>query len=108
MILLNKEIVKAVLKRSNGLCEVCGVADYMCQLHHIIKGRGKRTEHQTVDSVICLCWNCHHGTYGIHGREGKELDLKLKKKLQEVYFNQGFTEEEVREKMGGKLYVETL
>lgn len=101
---MNKEIIQAVLERSGGLCEECGVADYMCQLHHIIGGRGKRKQHETVESVILLCWDCHHGTFGVHGREGKTLDLKLKKQLQETYFNQGYTENEVRRMMGGKLY----
>ena len=101
---MDKEIVQAVLEWSGGLCEECGVADYMCQLHHIIGGNGKRKQHENEFSLILLCWNCHHGTYGIHGREGKELDLKLKRQLQERYFNQGYTENEVRRLMGGKLY----
>lgn len=101
---MDKKIVQAVLERSGGVCENCGAADYRVQLHHIIKGRGKRKEHETIDSVILLCWNCHHGTYGVHGREGKELDLKLKRQLQEKYFSQGYTENEVRKLMGGKLY----
>lgn len=101
---MDKEIVNKVLERSGGICEVCGAADYMCQLHHIIGGRGKRKQHETVESVMLLCWDCHYGTFGIHGREGKALDTKLKRQLQEIYFNQGYTENEVREKMGGKLY----
>jgi 5-methylcytosine-specific restriction endonuclease McrA len=101
---LDKKIVQAVLERSKGVCENCGAADYRVQLHHIIKGLGKRKQHETIESVILLCWNCHHGTYGVHGREGKELDIKLKRKLQETYFNQGYSVEEVRRMMGGKIY----
>lgn len=99
-----KKIAPIVLERSGGLCENCGVGDYMCQLHHIVGGNGKRTQHQNKFSVINLCWDCHHGTYGVHGREGKALDLKLKIQLQDIYFSQGYTEEEVRGKLGGKLY----
>ena len=101
---MNKEIVQAVLERSNGLCEVCGVADYTCQLHHIIKGNGKRKQHENENSIILLCWNCHHGTGGVHGKNGAKLDLKLKRNLQQIYYNQGLIDSEVREKMGGKLY----
>lgn len=101
---MDKEIVQAVLERSGGLCENCGAADYMCQLHHIIKGRGKRKQCETVESVLLLCWNCHYGTWGIHGKNGKALDLKLKINLQETYFKQGKTEGEVRILLGGKLY----
>lgn len=101
---MNKEIVQAVLERSKGLCEVCGAMDYNVQLHHIIKGRGKRKEHETTESIILLCWDCHRGTYGVHGREGKELDLRLKRQLQDKYFSQGYSEDEIRKLMGGKLY----
>lgn len=101
---MDKKIVQVVLERSKGVCEVCGAADYRVQLHHIIKGRGKRKQHETIDSVILLCWNCHHSTYGVHGREGRELDLRLKRELQDKYFSQGYAENEVREMLGGKLY----
>jgi hypothetical protein len=40
----------------------------------------------------------------VHGKNGKELDLRLKRELQEKYFRGGYTEDEVRELMGGKLY----
>lgn len=98
-----KKIAEEVLERSNGLCEVCG-ADYMCQLHHIIGGRGKRTQHQNKFSVINLCWYCHHSNNGVHGMNGRKLDLKLKKQLQDTYFSQGHAEGEVRKMMGGKIY----
>lgn len=101
---MDKKIVQAVLERSKGVYEVCGAADYRVQLHHIIKGRGKRKQQETIESVILLCWNCHHGTYGVHGREGYLLDRKLKLKLQETYFNQGYSTEKVRQMLGGKLY----
>ena len=53
-----------------------------------------------------LCGNCHRGTSGIHGRDGHTLDLKLKLKLQRKYFKQGYLENEVRELMNGRLYIE--
>ena len=99
---MDKKIVQAVLERSKGLCEVCYAPG--AELHHIIYGKGKRKQHETVESVILLCYECHRGTYGVHGREGRELDLELKRKLQLEYFKQGYSEKEVREMMGGKLY----
>ena len=101
---MDKKIAQAVMERSKGLCEVCGAMDYNVQLHHIIGGRGKRKQHESIESVILLCWNCHHSNHGVHGKNGKKLDLRLKGQLQEVYFKQGYSENEVREKMGGKLY----
>lgn len=101
---MNEKIVQAVLERSQGLCENCyGPGE---ELHHICFGSGKRKQCETKDSVVLLCYSCHRGTNGTHGKNGRKLDLKLKIRLQEVYFNQGYTEDEVREKMGGKLYLE--
>lgn len=99
---MDKEIVQAVLERSQGLCENCYGPG--AEFHHICFGSGKRKQHETKESVVLLCSRCHRGTNGVHGREGRELDLKLKIRLQEVYFNQGYAEHEVRIKMGGRLY----
>ena len=95
-------IVQEVYNRSKGACEVCGSAGM--ELHHIIQGTGKRNRHETSESIVLLCRECHRGTRGVHGRDGAKLNKALKKQLQEKYFLQGYTEEEVREKMGGRLY----
>lgn len=76
----------------------------MVQLHHIVSGNGKRRQHESVESVIALCYIHHHGTFGVHGREGRELNITLKRKLQNKYKNQGYEKEEIREMMGGRLY----
>lgn len=99
---MDKKIVQAVMERSKGLCEVCYSPG--TEMHHCVYGRGKRKEHETIESVILLCWNCHHSNEGVHGKNGRKLDLHLKKKLQEKYFKMGYTEDEVRKRMGGKLY----
>ena len=95
-----KEIAK---ERSQGRCEICG-SRYMVQIHHIVHGRGKRKQCETEESLIAVCWDHHHGDKGVHGRDGHTLDIKLKQRLQKRYEEQGRTEEEVRELMGGKLY----
>lgn len=85
------------------VCFICG-SNHMVELHHIIHGRGKRREHENDDSTIYLCYEHHRGTKGVHGRDGHELDIELKLMLQNKYFDQGLTEDEVRVKMGGKIY----
>lgn len=77
----------------------------MVQLHHIIKGNGKRRQCETTESVIALCWNCHHGNYGVHGKNGSELDLELKRELEEVYREQGRSEKDIQYLLGGKYYI---
>jgi hypothetical protein len=99
---MNKIIVQAVLEEYGLNCVICGSSDI--ELHHIVKGRGKRKEHENKYSVVPLCPYHHRGTKGVHGRDGRKLDLYLKKQLQEKYFEMGYTENEVREMMGGKLY----
>lgn len=86
-----------------GNCEVCG-SGYMVQKHHIVGGRGKRKQHENEHSTIYLCWHCHHGTEGVHGKNGRGLALQLKRQLQERYFSMGYEEEEIRQMMGGRLY----
>ena len=100
---MNKEIVQEVLERSQGLCEVCG-CNYLVQLHHLVGGSGKRKVHETVESVKALCWYCHYGANGWHGKNSIPIKATLRKQLQETYKNQGKTEEEIRTLMGGKLY----
>lgn len=97
-----KKIAPKVLERSSGLCKACSSSG--TELHHCIGGSGKRKQHQNEYSVVLLCFECHRGTHGVHGREGKAIDIKLKTQLQDTYFNQGYSEDEVRKKMGGRMY----
>ena len=101
---MNK-LEEKLYERANYSCEVCGSKSGL-QKHHIVKRSQGGPD--TLLNLILLCWECHHGTYGIHGKHGKKLDIELKVKLQEKYFNQGETEKEVRSLMGGKLYYKNL
>lgn len=98
---INKEIAKAVLERSKGLCELCG-SNHMVQLHHKIGGHGKRKQCETLESVIALCWKHHHGTFGAHGREGQALNRQLRQELERTYREQGRDEEEILYLLGKK------
>ena len=101
---MNKKVYEKVLERSQGLCEICG-SNNIVELHHIVKGNGKRNKCETVEGCIMLCFEHHKGTSGVHGRMGHALDIILKLQLQEKYFKQGKSEDEVRKLMGGKLYI---
>lgn len=100
---MNKQVAEAVLERSKGLCELCGSNDRV-SLHHIIGGSGKRKQHEAPETVIALCYSHHMGDYGVHGKNGSQLNWNLKKTVQGYYLAQGLSEDEIREKMGGKLY----
>lgn len=100
---MDKNLVKKLKERSKGLCELCYSPGQ--HFHHIVGGNGKRKQHERIESLIYLCWDCHFGTEGIHGRDGHKLDLRLKRDLQDKYKEMGMSEEDIRYWMGGKLYV---
>ena len=102
--LTTKERHQIVEERSQGLCEICH-SPYMVQHHHIIGGSGKRKQCETVYSLIALCWECHHGNYGVEGKYGKALDTKLKQGLQRKYEELGLEGEELQYWLGGKFYL---
>lgn len=97
-----QSVKQKVYERSGGCCEVCGSINGL-QHHHIVKRSQGGPD--TVENIILLCWNHHHGTYGVHGKHGHKLDKLLKLQLQQKYFEQGKNENEVRSLMGGKLYI---
>lgn len=102
--LTTKKRHEKVLERSDGICEVCR-GNNMVQHHHIIGGQGKRTQCESVFSLISLCYDCHHGDYGIHGKDGKTLDTKLRKELQGTYEELGLEGEELQYWLGGRFYI---
>jgi len=101
---IDKKVYKEAFERSEGGgCEICG-SYHKTELHHIIGGNGKRRQCERIESVLFLCWSCHHGDYGIEGKYGSGFDLELKLKLQETYYSMGMKEDEVRKWLGGKTY----
>lgn len=93
-----------VKERSGGLCEICR-GNQMVQHHHIIGGLGKRKQCETVYSLIALCWDCHHGNYGVEGNKDRSLDRKLKEDLQMKYEELGLKGEELKYWLGGRFYL---
>lgn len=92
---------RAVKKRANGYCEACGIwAKDGGQAHHIVfKGMGGSKLLDDPINGIWLCLKCHSKAHN-----KREFDLRLKRDLQEKYFSMGLSEDEVRKKMGGRLY----
>ena len=97
---ISVELAEKILDRSGGSCENCG--GFGSEIHHVVR----RSVEPTEDNLILLCTNCYRGTYGVHGMKGHELDVKLKKNLQDKLFAKGLSESEVRKLMGGKIEVE--
>lgn len=102
---LNKSVYQACLERAKGKCELCGF-ERPLSLHHIF-GRPSRGIEESEDTCIMLCKSCHQGTYGVHGAKGGALNKRVKILAQKRMLKK-YSEEEVRQKTGGRIYVEEL
>lgn len=58
-------------------CYVCGTKNNL-HYHHIIFGKNRKKCDED-GLMVYLCYNHHEGTFGVHGKQGHELDQKLKK-----------------------------
>ena len=96
-------IFEQAIERAKGMCEVCGSPGN--EIHHCIFGSGKKKQCERLESIILLCYECHRGTYGVHGKNGSELNLRLKQKLQITYQKLGLKDEELRYWLGGRYYL---
>jgi len=99
-----ESIYEQALSRAAMRCEYCGEYAHELEMHHILSGKGRRKQQERVETVAMLCYTCHRSEQGIHGRDGSKIDLDLKKRLQQYYFSQELSEQDVRTLMGGKLY----
>ena len=58
-------------------CYICGTTNNL-HFHHIMFGKNRKKADK--DGLTAyLCYEHHEGTNGVHGKNGHELDLKLKK-----------------------------
>lgn len=60
------------------------------ELHHIFFGNANRKLAEKDGLKVYLCTKHHRGTYGVHGKYGKDLNLYLKQIAQrrwQEYYN---------------------
>ena len=66
-------------------CYYCGTTENV-ELHHCIHGNKENRSLATqYHLLIGVCSNHHRGDNGIHGRYGKEMDLKLQAEAQRAW-----------------------
>ena len=87
-----------IYERANYECEICDGVKGL-QKHHIVKR--SQLGPDTPENIILLCWDCHHGNEGIHGRDGNEFDRQLRAGLEQHYLRNDY--DNVKKLMGGKL-----
>lgn len=65
-------------------CIVCGTHNGL-EKHHVLFGNPKRQMSEEDGLWVWLCPEHHRGTYGVHGRDGHEMDMTLKEFAQKRY-----------------------
>ena len=66
-------------------CYYCGTTENV-ELHHCIHGNKElRSLSTSAHLIIPCCSTCHRGMNGIHGKYGKEKDLKLQTNCRSLY-----------------------
>ena len=77
---------KSIIQYDKTFCfcqdETCGG---ILEEHHCVYGRGRKKISDKEGLVVYLCSIHHRGTNGVHGKNGAELSLKLKKIAQEAW-----------------------
>ena len=61
-----------------GICSNCGTTGIVEKHHVFFKSKARALKNCSLNFVD-LCTDCHRGTYGVHGKHGHRLDIKLKK-----------------------------
>ena len=73
--------MKSIIQ-SEKKCYITGRTDGLHE-HHVFNGLGKRKLSEKYGLKIWLTGELHNlGIYGVHGKYGKELDLKIKCEVQ--------------------------
>lgn len=64
-------------------CPICKKWYERLHNHHVFFGTGDREISDLFpECQISICYECHEGTNGVHGKNGRNLDLKLKREAQ--------------------------
>lgn len=64
-------------------CLICGSKNV--EQHHVMFGNPRRKLADEDGLWVWLCPEHHRGTKGVHGKEGHDLDISLKKEVQRIY-----------------------
>lgn len=77
--------MRSIMTDNLEVCYYCGTTEDV-ELHHCIHGNKKNRSLATqYHLLIGCCGECHRGIDGIHGKYGKEKDLKLQAAAQEAW-----------------------
>lgn len=77
--------MRSIMTDNLNECYYCGTTENV-ELHHCIHGNKElRSLSTSAHLIIPCCSTCHRGMNGIHGKYGKEKDLRLQALAQEMW-----------------------
>ena len=88
------------------MCKYCYVCGKTCnlELHHIIFRSKAPFLTNSILNHVYLCSEHHRGTFSPHGKNGHELDVKLKlefqNKLEMLFDKEYLTEDDIQQTLG--------
>ena len=94
----------SILQGEEKRCYITGAEGVPLEKHHCIFGPGMRKISDKNGFWVWLTPEMHRGTQGVHGRDGHELDLFLKRLCQIKYEKEHSREEWMR--LIGRNYLE--
>lgn len=93
----------SVLQGESKECYITGIKRGL-EKHHIYFGVKNRAVSDKYGFWVWLTSEFHRGTKGVHGRDGHELDLRLKRECQREFEKEKSREEFIR--LIGKSYLD--
>ena len=75
--------MESILNTTKGICFICGKV-CATHYHHIFFGKNRKIADRE-GLTVYLCYECHEGTNGVHGKNGHALDYTLKEMAQEAW-----------------------
>lgn len=83
-------------------CEACGRMPR--EMHHVVFRSQCKAMIKARINHVYLCPEHHRGMNGVHGKNGRELDIKLKMELQQKLFQlfnrESYIKKDVKELLG--------
>lgn len=70
---------KSIIQQDMNYCWKCGA--FGTERHHCIKA-ANRKHSEKYGLVVGLCYKCHRGENGVHGKNGHKLDRYLQEEAQ--------------------------
>lgn len=70
-----------------GICDVCKTSGIVEEHHAIYRSQSTALRDCKLN-LFKLDYECHRGTYGVHGKNGHDINMKIKEMIQERLFNE--------------------